>query len=131
MSIFNAIDTSASALSANRLWLEVIANNLANANTTRTAEGGPYKRQMPVFQSMVDGMLGVKVATIEKDSSPPSKIYRPGDPDADAQGFVLTPNVNVVSEMVDMMAVNRAYEANVTLTTAAKNMTSKSLEIGR
>lgn len=131
MGIFNAIDTSATALSANRLWLEVIANNLANASTTRTPEGGPYRRQMPVFQQMVDGALGVQVTSVEQDSTPPAKVYRPGHPDADAQGFVLMPNVNVISEMVDMMAVNRSYEANVALTTAAKNMTSKSLEIGR
>lgn len=131
MGIFNAIDTSATALSANRLWLEVIANNLANASTTRTPEGGPYRRQMPVFQQMVDGALGVQVTSVEQDASPPVKVYRPGHPDADAQGFVQMPNVNVISEMVDMMAVNRAYEANVALTTAAKNMTSKSLEIGR
>ncbi|MGE5707944.1 MAG: flagellar basal body rod protein FlgC [Bacteroidota bacterium] len=131
MGIFNAIDTSATALSANRLWLEVIANNLANASTTRTPEGGPYRRQMPVFQQMVDGALGVQVTSVEQDSTPPVKVYRPGHPDADAQGFVMMPNVNVISEMVDMMAVNRSYEANVALTTAAKNMTSKSLEIGR
>lgn len=131
MSLFNAIDTSATALSANRLWLEVIANNLANASTTRTPDGGPYRREVPVFQSMVDNILGVQVSSVAKDQTPFEKVYRPGHPDADAQGFVMMPNVNVVTEMVDMIAANRAYEANVTVTNAAKAMNTKALEIGR
>lgn len=134
MSLWNVFDIGASALTANRFWLENIADNLANANTTRTPDGGPYKRHEPIFQAMVDqhtGMGdGVEATGIWRDPVPGPKVYQPGNPDADAQGFVTMPNVNVVTEMVDMLAASRAYDANVTLISAAKIMGTKAQDIG-
>lgn len=146
MLLFQAMDTSASGLTAQRLRLDVIANNLANANTTRTAEGGPYRREVPVltarhpssFNAFFLGALaggeipgGVMVASIEKDPRPPKMVYDPGHPDADARGYVAMPNVEVVSEMVDLIAATRAYEANISSINAFKAMAAKALEIGR
>ncbi|MCL4515976.1 MAG: flagellar basal body rod protein FlgC [Firmicutes bacterium] len=158
MGIFRAIETSASGLTAERLRLDIIANNIANANTTRTAEGGPYRRQMPVFAarekvparngfafppSPFERMLekargvaqeageGVRVVGIIKDSTPPRRVYDPAHPDADAQGYVSMPNLDIVTEMVDMISASRAYEANVTAINEAKQMAMKALEIGR
>lgn len=135
MGIYNVFDVSASALSANRFWLEAISNNMANSAATRTPEGGPYQRQVPVFQTLLDeatGQLkGVQVVGTHKDQTQGPLVYKPGHPDADANGFVRMPNVNVVTEMVDMISVSRAYDANVTIANAAKNMHQKSLEIGR
>jgi len=135
MGIYNVFDVSASALTANRFWLEAISNNMANSAATRTPDGGPYQRQVPVFQTLLDeatGQLkGVQVVGTHKDGTPGPLVYKPGHPDADANGFVRMPNVNVVTEMVDMISVQRAYDSNVTIANAAKNMHQKSLEIGR
>lgn len=135
MGLYNVFDIGASALTANRFWLETIANNMANASATRTPEGGPYKRKMPTFQSVLDEMTGmgggVHVTGTNQDQTPGPLIYKPGHPDADPNGFVRMPNVNVVTEMVDMITVSRSYDANVTIINAAKNMHQKSLEIGR
>jgi flagellar basal-body rod protein FlgC len=124
--------------------MDVISNNIANVNTTRTAEGGPYRRQLVVFQPRTDnnsfGQLlaqqlepgqGVRVVGIVKDASPLRKVYDPNHPDANTEGYVDLPNINIVSEMVDMMTATRAYEANVTAVNAAKSMAMKALEIGR
>lgn len=144
MGIFGAIDASASGLTAERLRLDVISNNIANANTTRTAEGGPYRRQLVVFEpragemsfsqvlsQQIDSGNGVRAVGIIKDTSPTRRIYEPNHPDADANGYVEMPNINVVSEMVDMMTATRSYEANVTAVNAAKTMALKALDIGR
>lgn len=134
MSLYSVFDTGASALTANRFWLETIANNMANANVTHTPQGGPYQRQMPIFQQMVDqetGAHGVEVAGTVRDSSPGQLVYKPGHPDADANGFVRMPNVNIVTEMVDMITVQRSYDSNVSVINAAKNMHTKALEIGK
>lgn len=146
MDLFRSMAISGSALTAERLRLDVIANNLANVNTTRTAEGGPYRRQQVVFaprgeetQWMFPGMdpqgkfrgQGVRVAGIAADASAFKRVYEPGHPDADASGYVSYPNVNVVTEMVDMMAATRAYEANVAAIAAAKAMATSALDIGR
>jgi len=135
MGIYNVFDVSASALTANRFWLEAISNNMANSAATRTPDGGPYQRQVPVFQTLLDeatGQLkGVQVVGTHKDGTPGPLVYKPGHPDADANGFVRMPNVNVVTEMVDMISVQRAYDSNVTIANAAKNMHQKSREIGR
>jgi flagellar basal-body rod protein FlgC len=151
MSLFGGIATSASGLSAQQTRLDVISDNLANASTTRTAEGGPFQRSRVIFRPIVsqpywrspflpeslDNGLGkgVKVNKIEKDTSPPRLVYDPTHPDAiktgPQQGYVQMPNVNVVNEMVDMIDASRAYEANVTLINGAKAMFSKALEIGR
>jgi flagellar basal-body rod protein FlgC len=144
MGMFGAIDAAASGMTAERLRMDVIANNLANVNTTRTAEGGPYRRQIVVFApraggsafgqmlaANLEGGAGVRVVGITRDSSPPKMVYEPNHPDANADGYVAMPNVNVVAEMVDMMTATRAYEANVTAVNAAKGMAMKALEIGR
>lgn len=146
MDVFRSMAISGSALTAERLRLDIIANNLANANTTRTPEGGPYRRQMAVFtprgeeaQFMFPGVepqgpfrgRGVRVAGVVQDPSAFKRVYEPGHPDADASGYVSLPNVNVVTEMVDMMAASRAYEANVAAITASRTMAEKALDLGR
>lgn len=144
--MFASFDISASGLTAQRLRLDVIANNLANAETTRTAGGGPYVRQLVVFAPrealpfsyflraaaapQVPG-YGVQVEGIVPDPSPPRRVYQPGHPDADAAGYVAYPNVNVVTEMVDMISASRAYEANAAAFNAAKGMALQALELGR
>ena len=132
MSLMNVFGTGESALAANRQWLEVIAGNLANAQTTRTPDGGPYRRKVPLFSEVLDQeMSGVRVSGIEEDKAPFQRVYKPGHPDADKDGFVNMPNVNVVTEMVDMIGVQRSYDANVTVIQAIKSMANKSLDIGR
>jgi flagellar basal-body rod protein FlgC len=147
MGIFDAIDISASGLTAERLRMDVIANNIANVNTTRTAEGGPYRRQRLIFTPRNNDVIftipfsggnikqfvgkGVKVLGIEKDNSPLKLVYDPGHPDANKQGYVAYPNVNIVNEMVDMITATRAYEANVSVIRSEKNIVMKALEIGR
>ena len=151
MSLFGGIATSSSGLSAQQLRLDVISDNLANASTTRTAEGGPFQRSRVIFRPIVsqpywrspflpesldNGMgKGVRVNKVEKDTSPPRLVYDPTHPDAiktgPQAGYVEMPNVNVVNEMVDMIDASRAYEANVTMINGTKAMFSKALEIGR
>lgn len=143
MGMFGAIDAAASGLTAERLRMDVISNNIANANTTRTSEGGAYRRQIVIFEPRsgqsfaqilskeMDSGSGVKVSGITKDNSPTRRVYDPNHPDADQEGYVEMPNINVVSEMVDMITATRAYEANVTAVNAAKSMALKALEIGR
>jgi flagellar basal-body rod protein FlgC len=145
MGLFDAISISASGLTAERLRMDVISNNIANANTTRTEEGGPYRRQMVIFQARegetssfydllqkkVQPGTGVRAVKIVKDPSPLRLIYDPSHPDADQQGMVNLPNVNIVAEMVDLIAATRAYEANVTALNSTKTMANRALEIGR
>jgi flagellar basal-body rod protein FlgC len=138
MGLFTSIEVSATGLSAQRLAMDVIANNIANVNTTRTAEGGPFKRQLVVFAQKNDATsdpaasrAGVDVAGIVKDQSPDKLIYDPSHPDADAQGYVHMPNIEVVKEMVDMMAASRAYEANVTAIQESRQMGSATLGLLR
>lgn len=147
MGLFSAIDTSGSGLTAERLRMDIIANNIANVNTTRTAAGGPYQRQVPVFAARGMGYSfagflqrslqepaaagGVRVVDIRVDPSPFKFIYNPSHPDADERGYVALPNVNIVTEMADMITATRAYEANVTAINAAKGMALRALEIGR
>lgn len=157
MSLLSALRASASGLTAQRLRMDVLANNIANAGTTRTPAGGAYRREQVVFtpraQQPAFGPLpglagrrgasfslqgfssrdagGVQVAAIVEDPTPPRLMYEPGHPDANDAGMVEYPNVDVAREMVDMMAATRAYEANVTVLGALKNMALKALEIGR
>lgn len=145
MDFFSSINVSSSALSAERTRMNLISSNLANASATRTAEGGPYKRKDAVFSATpmesrfnraLDGATAqqvrqVEVSRIVEDQNPPRMQYDPGHPDADPQGYVAMPNVNVVEEMADMIGATRAYEANVTAVQAAKSMAMKTLEIGR
>jgi len=149
---FSALETSASALTAERLRMDVIANNIANAGTTRTPEGGPYRRQMVVLgsrpsfadtmkQSMGGGQppadvsdqagRGVRVLQITQDNRPFKLKYDPSHPDADELGYVQMPNVDAVTEMVDLISASRAYEANVTAMGAFKSMVTAALQIGR
>jgi flagellar basal-body rod protein FlgC len=154
MSLSEVFGTAASAMQANRLWIDVIANNVANANTTRTATGDPFRRQIPIFAAMVDKEMamqnasfpgedgepgtvpltygkGVNATAIVGDQAPFKIIFNPGHPDADAKGFVRMPNISIITEMVDMLAAQRNYDASVQLTNAAKTMGQKALEIGR
>jgi len=139
MSMFKAMDLSASGLTAQRQRLDVIAENLANVTTTRTPEGGPYKRKSVVlgarpeedFASLLGSPEKVEVLQITEDSKGLRPEYDPGHPDADEKGMVLYPNVNPVSEMVHLMLASRAYEANVAVLRTGKSMAQKALEIGR
>ncbi len=138
MKIFESLEVSGSALTAHRLWMDAISSNLANVNTTRTLAGGPYKRKVPIFAEMLDKTVGgygdiggVRVVRIDEDQSAPRLAYQPEHPDADADGYVELPNVNVVREMTDMLVASRAYEANLAVADSAKNMWAGALEIMR
>lgn len=133
VSLFRSLESSASALTAERFRMDIISNNIANVNTTRTPEGGPFQRHLAVYSTKYDRgkPAGVQVVGVIKDQTPPKLVYNPGHPDADPRGYVAMPNVDVVSEMVDMISAARAYEANVTVINEAKRMMLKALEIGR
>jgi flagellar basal-body rod protein FlgC len=143
MDIFTTMKISASALKAQRIRMNAISSNLANIETTRTPDGGPYRKREVVFQSSTQGFAdtldsrlrdaaqGVKVSHIQASTQPPRMVYEPSHPDADEQGMVAMPNVNLVEETADMMSASRAYEANVTVVKSAKRMAMKALEIGR
>ena len=147
MSMFTGIDAAASGLTAERLRMDVISNNIANANTTRTEQGGAYHRRYVVFmprekelqsfEQMLQQAVGYKKSTgegvravaIMEDEEQGPLVYDPSHPDANEEGYVEKPNVNIVSEMVDMITAHRAYEANTTAINAAKSMAMKALEI--
>lgn len=147
MGFLNSIDISATGLTAERLRMDVISQNIANVDTTRTSSGGPYRRKLVVlkeidnqnsFSDMFDAARGNQVgngveveAIINDNKTPLNRVYDPGNPDADNTGYVNYPNVNIVSEMVDMISATRAYEANVTAVNSAKSMIEKALEIGK
>ncbi|NOZ25420.1 MAG: flagellar basal body rod protein FlgC [Nitrospirae bacterium] len=135
MNIFRAFDVSASALVAQKKRMNTIASNMANVNTTRTPEGGPYRRRDVVFSSyMLDerGRLeGVGISEIVKSDRPPKAVYDPSHPDADENGYVLMPDINMIEEMVNMMMATRVYEANVNAFNITKSMYLKALELGR
>lgn len=169
MGMFTAINAAGSGLTAERLRMDIISNNIANVNSTRTEEGGPYRRQRAIFtprriqpnfsipmprgindqlkaqkihkkhisfqddevSSQYEWFKGVKVLKVDEDPSPFRMEYQPGHPDADDNGYVAMPNVNIVSEMTDMISASRAYEANVSTIKSAKAMFTKALTIGR
>lgn len=145
MDFISALDIGASGLSAERTHLNIISMNLANVNTTRTPEGGPYRRKSVVFQSQaLDSeftkamrselereVKGVKVVGVVTDQRPFKRVYDPGHPDADGQGYVSLPDINVVEEMANMMTALRTYEANAATINSAKTMFNKALELGR
>ena len=140
MNFFSALEILSSGMSAQRVRLNVTASNLANANSTRGADGkGPYQRRDPVFEAtpvnagsfdsaLNDAVRGVAVPEIVADQSPPRAVYDPSHPDADPKGFVQMPNVNMVEEMVNMLTASRAYEANVTAMRAVIDMAHKLLD---
>jgi len=145
MNFIDALHISASGLTSQRLRMNVVSSNIANTHTTRTPEGGPYKRKDVVFSShplrnsfqdmmnsqISDKLSEVRVVDIIDDPGPPVLKYDPQHPDADAKGFVRLPNINMLKEMVNMMSATRSYEANVTAVKATKNMAQKALEIGK
>ena len=134
MSVFNGMRISASGLSAERLRMDVISSNVANVKTTRTENGGAYVRKVASFEENFDqhlGMLGVKAVSIDEDKSPLRRVYEPNHPDADAEGYVEYPNVDLLVEMSDLISASRAYESNIDTLNAQKDMISKALEIGR
>ena len=141
---FDSMDVSASALSAERLRMNTISSNLANAQTTRTAEGGPYRRKDPVFEAqpvddfsrVLAGAMDVplhkvKVVEVVSDQNAPKMVYQPEHPDANPEGYVAMPNVNPMEEMVNLITASRTYEANVTAMSVARNMMHRALDIGR
>jgi flagellar basal-body rod protein FlgC len=135
------IDSTASALAAERIRMDVISQNIANANTTRGLDGKPYQRQQVVFEKALqqaqdgtNGMGGaesVQVARIENDNRPPRMVYNPGHPDADANGMVAFPNINIHEEMADLIVSSRAYEANLAVVKNARAMALQTLSIGK
>jgi flagellar basal-body rod protein FlgC len=131
--MFLPLKVSATALEAQKVRLNVIASNVANVNSTKTAEGGPYKRKDVVFQSFLydESSVGVDIPRVVEDQRPPRMVFDPSHPDADASGYVSLPNINVIEEMVNMLAASRAYEANLTLISTYKDMFLKTLDITR
>ncbi|MGH4120107.1 flagellar basal body rod protein FlgC [Clostridium sp.] len=141
--VFNGMRISSSGLTAERLRMDTIASNIANATTTRGEDGKPYIRKIAVFKENLQKELdktsgtyktsfkGVQAMGIVNDDSPLRRVYDPSHPDADGEGYVTMPNVNILNEMADMIASTRAYEANVSSINAQKSMFSKALEIGR
>ncbi|MBS4054450.1 MAG: flagellar basal body rod protein FlgC [Thermaerobacter sp.] len=149
MRIFAGMATSASALSAEKLRIDIVAKNVANMNTTRTPEGGPYQRRKVVFSELVEGAArnrfvslpsrgvgrgvgrGVMASQVVVDDTPPRLVHDPSHPDANDEGFVAMPEINLVNEMVDLITATRAYETNVQVLNASKSMKLRALEIGR
>lgn len=147
MGYLKALDSGASALTAQRLRMDTISQNIANANTTRTENGTPYRRKVVLFEERqgevpfsqylkdAEGNFnegnGVRVAQIVEDTAPFKLVYDPGHPDANENGYVEMPNVDIVAEMVNMISATRAYEANVTAINSTKSMAVKALEIGK
>jgi flagellar basal-body rod protein FlgC len=133
MGLDRALDISISAIAAQRVAQELIASNIANINTTRTVYGGPYRRRIPVFAEQLaraqQKLGGVEVADVVEDTAPFQKVYNPGHPDADGQGFVSLPNVNLSKEMVDQLWISRWGEANITAYNATKKMMQDTLQL--
>ncbi|MBI2885982.1 MAG: flagellar basal body rod protein FlgC [Chloroflexi bacterium] len=142
MSVFNTFSICGSALTAQRLRMDVISSNIANAETTHTPEGGPYRRRQVHFAPVPSQELGaprvreraatagVAVERIVTDERPPRLVLDPEHPDADTNGYVAYPNVDIVTEMVDLLSATRAYEANITVVNTAKTMAQRAMEIG-
>lgn len=145
MSLFSVLSVSASGLAAQRTRAELLVQNLANSETTRTPDGGPYRRQDAIFESapqtspfssvfqteLGSGVSGVDVSEIVQDTSEPDKRYMPGHPDADAEGYVAFPKVNPAEEMVDLLSAQRGFQGNVAAMTAIKDMISHSIDLMR
>lgn len=140
--LLSGVQSTSTALEAERIRMEVITQNIANANTSRGPDGKPYQRQEVVFEAMLNrqltgasaleaGSKGVMVSRITKDSSPPRLVYNPGHPDANPQGMVAMPNINVHEEMVDMIAASRSFEANLAVVKNARSMALQTLSIGK
>lgn len=139
MNLIAGIDISAGALNATKTRLDIVAQNIANAQTTRTPTGGPYQRKIVSFDTELirrisssgPALQSVKVGTISNDSSPGQQVFNPQHPDASATGLVTMPNVNISYEMVDLITASRAYEANLSVVKNARQMAMRALEIGK
>lgn len=141
ISFLPGISSTSSALQAERVRMEVVAQNIAQANTTRDLDGQPYQRRQVVFESILKqeqqanalsgGVSAVNVARIEKDPRPPRLIYNPGHPEANAQGMLAVPNINIHEEMADLIAASRAYEANLAVAKNARVLAMQTLSIGK
>jgi flagellar basal-body rod protein FlgC len=142
MSLFSTLQVSASGMAAQRTRAELLVENMANSETTRTPEGGPYKRKDAVFSSELQTSpfsaafqnelsTGVTVSDVIEDNTPPDRRYMPGHPDADASGYVAFPHMNPAEEMVDLLSASRSYQANVAAISSVKDMISHSLDIMR
>jgi flagellar basal-body rod protein FlgC len=145
MSLFNSLSVSASGMTAQRQRAEVLVENIANADTTRTAGGGPYRRQDVVFEAQPVGQpfssvlqaqldnqpQGVAISEMVVDQSEPDRRYLPGHPDADKDGYVLFPKMNPAEDMVDLMSASRSYQANVSAISAVKDMINRSMDLFR
>lgn len=141
INLMSGVQSTSSALNAERLRLDIISENIANANTTKGADGKPYQRQQVVFESLLKSAqtvdnsgaptVSLRVARVEKDQRAPRMVYNPGHPDADAQGMVSMPDINVPEEMVDMIASSRSYEANLSVMKNARTMAMQALSIGK
>jgi flagellar basal-body rod protein FlgC len=142
MSLFSSLSVSASGMAAQRTRAALLVENIANAETTRTPEGGPYRRKDAVFSTMpvssefaselqTQLQTGVTVSEISVDQTPPEKQYMPGHPDADANGYVSIPRINAAEDMVDLTSANRSYQANVSAISAVKDMIQKSIDLLR
>jgi flagellar basal-body rod protein FlgC len=141
INLLTGIDSTSSALDAERIRMDVISQNIANANVTKDVDGKPYQRQEVVFESVLRaqqeldspdaGSRTVQIARIQKDLRPARMVYNPGHPDADAKGMVAMPNINIHQEMVDMIASSRSYEANLAVVKNARAMAMQALSIGK
>ena len=139
MNILDTLSISASGLTAQRTRLQTVASNMANARTTRTPEGGPYVRKMPVFEAepvgfdniLEQNLAKVRVKEIAESDDPAVQVYDPGHPDANDEGYVLYPNVNVLEEMVDLMTTARTYEANSRVVDVTRELADSALSLGR
>jgi flagellar basal-body rod protein FlgC len=131
MSFFNIIDVASTGLSAQRIRINVIASNMANANTTRGEEGGAYRKKNVIFEQVLKGEHkgGVRVREILPDTKPPMLRYEPAHPDANEEGYVAYPNINPVEELVNMLEASRSYEANVTMVNTAKQLAQSAIGI--
>lgn len=137
MNLISGIDITSGALAAQKMRLDIVAQNIANAQTTRTADGTPYKRQIVAFETELVKRVGgnslatVRVAGVTDDRSPGQAVYNPQHPDASADGLVTMPNVNLAYEMVDLITASRAYEANLSVVKSARTLAQKTFEIGK
>jgi flagellar basal-body rod protein FlgC len=138
--ILTGVQNTAAALTAEQTRLDVISENIANANTAHGVDGKPYQRQVVVFESALQQAMGsngnvqmspIEVAHIEKDDTPPIKVYEPGNPDADSSGMVSMPNINISEEMADLISASRTFEANLAVVKNARTMAMETLAIGK
>lgn len=132
MSFLDTLNVAATGLNAQRIRMNVISSNMANANTTRTEEGGPYRKKNLVFEQVLTGEYkgGVKVQQVVEDEKPPVLRYEPSHPDANEEGYVAYPNISVIEEMVNLVEAQRSYEANVTIINTAKQLAQQAISMG-